>query len=115
MQTGVVYLPQAEGFLPVLCQGCSRTPKGSHGVVNLKGQPPIADLTEAQNVACADALAAYLLIWYGCSWVPKLSLCCIIAMIAARLMRVSYMLCLMPPIDVVLLAAGKSNTQRAAG
>ena len=68
MQTGIAYLSQAEGFLPVLCQGCSRTPKGSHGVVNLKGQAPTAELTEAQNVACADALAAYLLIWYGRPW-----------------------------------------------
>ena len=66
MQTGVAYLPQAEGFLPLLCQGCSRTPQGSQGTVDLRGHAPVsAETLEAQNVACADALGAYLLIWCG--------------------------------------------------
>ena len=73
MQTGVAYLPQAEGFLPLLCQGCSRTPQGSHGVVDLRGSSPVSvGISEAQNAACADALGAYLLIWYSClPWCMK--------------------------------------------
>ena len=59
----MAYLAQAEGFLPLLCQGCSRTPKGSHGVVSLQGQVPGLALVEEQNAACMDAIQAYLGIW----------------------------------------------------
>ena len=63
VQGTVAYIGQTEGMLPLLCQGCARSPTGSHGTQDLRGGKPSDAVRAAQNVACMDALRAYLLIW----------------------------------------------------